>query len=32
MCWPLAIAVAGGGMAVLVAGVALLLTVANPCK
>jgi hypothetical protein len=32
MCWPLMIGVAVGGMAILVAGLALLLTVANPCK
>jgi hypothetical protein len=32
MCWPLMIGVAVGGMAILVGGLALLLTVANPCK
>jgi hypothetical protein len=32
MCWPLVIGVAVGGSAMLTIGIALLLTVANPCK
>jgi hypothetical protein len=32
MCWPLMIGVAVGGLVMLVSGIILLLTVANPCK